>query len=191
MSAPLEEPKATWDKRFKQRHYSYRDCATTTTPLLTVPQLLAIQAAINNIRTNYTTGPATVLGLYAAVGAYYPFGTVARTIDIYNWPTLGDPIGPSGSSLQTYAREIVVQCTQNTWIRIISANPEYLRQATLQALTEVVPSAPQFIIEAEQYIPANQPCRFFPTYGIGITYRADTVSGTITIWSEANVEGTE
>ncbi|GAH19440.1 unnamed protein product, partial [marine sediment metagenome] len=47
------------------------------------------------------------------------------------------------------------------------------------------------ITEVEQFIGAGSIATFYPTYGVAIVFRADTVAGVIYISIEANVEGGE
>ncbi|MHA1262695.1 MAG: hypothetical protein ACTSSA_11510 [Candidatus Freyarchaeota archaeon] len=75
---------------------------------------------------------------------------------------------------------------------MVSVNPEYLRQATQQALEAItVTTAPPLLIEKEQELPQDEEITFYPTYGYGIFFRADSVAGTLMMWIEGNVEGTE
>lgn len=150
----LEESRATWEKRYSQRHYNYRDYHEGATGL----------------------APAT-----------YVFGTNARAISVNNWPALGD----WATAMTCYAREVTVHCDQDVFVRIISVNPEYLEQAVLQATIGTVPTAPQFITEVEQVAPMGAFITFYPTYGVSILFRRVTVSGTVRIWIEGNVEGTD
>jgi len=183
--ALFEAPEATWDKRFKQRHYSYRDSQSAATLVLVELQelgLLATEALLPN-------GPWTV---------YYPFGWNARndalTGSIFRWPHMGDyasgAVGPRG---QCYAREVMVYVTQDTWVRFVSLNPIYL---TLIAQNYTVAQiaamgVPQVITEVEHFVAQNDKDTFYPTYGSAIVFRADTVAGTIYISAEGNVEGGE
>lgn len=162
----LEEPKSTWDKRFKQKHYSYRDSERTTTTAL--PQA-------------------------------YVFGTNARAISIYNWPRAGDWL----MARTCYAREVMVHCDQDVGVVFVSVNPLYLillaQGFTVQQIAAgnlpgnplngtIVPAT---ITERVQYVPANVPVTFYPTYGYAVTFFHLTAQGTIVIDIEGNVEGTE
>lgn len=155
-----EEPRATWEKRFFQRHYSYRDYYQTTTSVLTAEQALALFAQQDP-------------------SVFYVFGTAAKMISVDNWPN------------NCYAREVLLYCSQDAWVRLISINPAYVQEAVLQAFTGVAPTKSQTILEVEMFLPANTYMRFYPTYGYGIVFRADTVAGTLRIWVEGNVEGGE
>jgi hypothetical protein len=76
-------------------------------------------------------------------------------------------------------------------VKIVSLNPEYLKQATLQSITKVVPTAPMLIFEREQFLPANEEITFYPTYGYALVFRGNLVGGTLYAWIEGNVEGGE
>jgi len=170
-----EAPEATWDKRFKQKHYSYRDSHAIATTVLTIPQELVLLAAAST----------TVL---------YTFGANARAISKFNWPNTGDyasgTVGPRG---QCYAREVMVYVTEATWLRFISLNPIYLtllaQGYTAAQITAMGGSS--IITEVEHYVARRDKDTFYPTYGTAIVFRADTVAGTIYISAEGNVEGGE
>jgi hypothetical protein len=175
-----EEIRATWDKRFKARHYSYRDFHTVGTTV--TAELLALAQAIASL----AAGAVSTAFLYV-------FGTNARaTINPY---TLALPIpqayGVTAWPTYCYAREVKVMCTEDAWVKIVSLNPEYLKQATLQSMTNVVPTAPQLIFEREQFLPANEEITFYPTYGYALVFRGNTAGGTLYLWVEGNTEGGE
>ena len=181
----LEAPEATWDKRFKQRHYSYRDSQSAATVVLLEIQELALFAA----EALLPAGPWTV---------YYPFGFNARsnalTGSIFRWPHLGDfaaeAVGPRG---QCYAREVMIYVTEDTWIRFVSLNPIYMTliaQNYTAAQIAALGVSP-VIAEVEHFVAAGDKDTFNPTYGTAIVYRADTVAGMIYISAEGNVEGGE
>jgi hypothetical protein len=158
-----EEPRATWDKRYKQRHYSYRDFHTATT----------------------SGSPAT-----------YTFGTNARAISKVNWPAMGDFVGqPGPGALACYGREVEVQCTKDAWVVIVSVNPRYLTMLALgytaTQIAALVPAVPATITEVAMFVPQGSTRTFYPTYGSAIVFYQDSESGTIRIWIEGNVEGTE
>ena len=158
-----EEPKATWDKRFKARHYSYRDSHSATTGLPTPP-------------------------------ATYTFGTNARAISRWNWPALGDYTTlPGAPTMQCYAREVKVLCTEDCWIIFVSMNPRYITLLTTGYTTAQITAlgVPATITEVAQFIPADDEITFYPTYGTAIVFYQDTASGTIYISAEGNVEGGE
>lgn len=176
--AMLEEPHATWDKRYKQKHYSYRDSHQVQTQVLTALQTLGLAAQT----------PPSPLVLYL-------FGANARFINPNNWPQKGDTIGTSGQTrvMSCYAREVMVRCDQNCWVRFVSLNPDYIRFLglgyTAQQLSAM--GVPSTIMETENWIPMNDDITFYPTLGVTIIFRADTVQGTLNISVEGNVEGTE
>ena len=191
----LEAPDATWEKRFMQKHYSYRDSESATTLVLTEVQALALFAAESLL----PTGPWTV---------YYPFGYNARNWATvvaaltaagvagskFAWPNTGEyASGTLGERGQCFAREVMVYVTEDTWIRFISLNPIYLTLVA-QGYTVAqiaVMGVPQVITEVEHFIAKRDKDTFYLTYGTAIVFRADSVAGTIRIVIEGNVEGGE
>lgn len=190
--ALFEAPEATWDKRFMQRHYSYRDShdvATVLFPALPAPFTPEAQALAAFAVQAAAGVPGTV---------YYPFGYNARnnalTGSIFRWPHLGDfasgAIGPRG---QCYAREVMVYVTEDTWIRFVSVNPIYMTfivQGYTAAQIAALGVSP-VIVEVEHFVAAGDKDTFNPTYGSAIVFRANTVAGMIYISAEGNVEGGE
>jgi len=155
-----EEPRATWDKRFKSRHYSYRDYHSAT-----------------------TGAPAS-----------YVFGANARVTSRWNWPTLGDyPALPGAPTMQCFAREVKVLCTEDCWIMFVSVNPRYIAFLTTGYTAAQIAAlgVPATITEVAQFMPADEEITFYPTYGTAIVFYQATASGTIYIWIEGNVEGSE
>ena len=177
----FEAPPSTWEKRFMQRHYSYRDSQSASTVVLTEAQELALLAA----EALLPAGPWTV---------YYPFGYNARLISRFNWPNTGDyasgVLVPRG---QCYAREVMVYVTEDTWVRFVSLNPVYLillaQGYTAGQITAMGVS--QVITEVEHFVAKGDKDTFYPTYGTAIVFRADSAVGTIYISAEGNVEGGE
>ena len=184
MSAILENPEATWNKRFMQRHYSYRDSHSASTLVLIELQelgLLAAEAA--------ALVPGTV---------FYPFGFNARnnafTGSIFRWPNLGDyASGTTDPRGQCYAREVMVYVTQDTWIRFISLNPIYLTLIVQGYSVERIAAmgVPPVITEVEHFVAADDKDTFYPTYATAIVFRADSAEGMIYVSAEGNVEGGE
>jgi len=190
--ALFEDPEATWDKRFKQRHYSYRDSHSADTVLFpTLPPPYTPEAQ-----------ELAAFAVEAAAGVpgtvYYPFGYNARndalTGSIFRWPNLGDyasgAVGPRG---QCYAREVMVYVTEDTWIRFVSVNPIYMTfiaQGYTVGQIAAMGVSP-VIVEVEHFAGAGDKDTFDPTYATAIVYRADTVAGMIYISAEGNVEGGE
>lgn len=172
----LEEFRATWDKRYKQKHYGYRDFHQVATQPVTALQALG-------------------LALQSSPLVYYLFGANARVISVNNWPQAGDPIGASGQVrvMSCYAREIMVYCDQDCWVRFISLNPDYIRLIShgYTAAQIAAMGVPSTIMEAEHWIPMNDDVTFNPTLAVAMVFRADTVQGTLNISVEGNVEGTE
>lgn len=185
----FEELASTWEKRFMQRHYSYRDSHNSPTVVLTADQALGLMAQTS----------AAVL---------YTFGTNARTWTTaipalaaagiggsrFAWPNMGDCASPNVCPRgQCYARNVMVYVTEDTWIRFISLNPIYgtLIAQGYTAAQIAAMGVTQTITEVEQFIGAGSLVTFYPTYGIAIVFRADTVAGMIYISVEGNVEGGE
>lgn len=184
MSAILENPEATWNKRFMQRHYSYRDSHDAPTVVLVELAELGLLA---------TEAAALVPGT-----VFYPFGYNARndalTGSMFRWPNLGDyASGTTGPRGQCYAREVMVYVTQDTWIRFISLNPIYLT-LIFQGYTVARIAAmgvSQVITEVEHFVASGDKDTFYPTYATAIVFRADSAAGMIYISAEGNVEGGE
>jgi len=196
-----ENPRASWEKRFQQRHYSYRDSqsAPTVVFLGTAQQIQAQLLALFAVEAQLPNGPWTV---------YYPFGYNARnwTTGVaaltnagiagsrFAWPNVGDyasgVIAPRG---QCYAREVMVYVTEDTWIRFISLNPIYVTLLGQLYTVEQVATmgVSPVITEVEHFIAKRDKDTFYPTYGTAIIFRADSAAGTIHIAIEGNVEGGE
>ena len=179
--ALFEAPPSTWEKRFMQRHYSYRDSQSAATVVLTALQELGLFAT----EALLPAGPWTV---------YYPFGFNARLISRFNWPNAGDyasgVIAPRG---QCYAREVMVYVTQDTWVRFVSLNPIYLTLIAQGYSTGQIAAmgVSQVIMEVEHFVAQNEKDTFYPTYATAIVFRADSAAGMIYISAEGNVEGGE
>jgi len=155
----LERPNKTFDKRFMQKHYSYRDgLVVAATPL------------------------------FANYGSYV-FGANARLLSIYNWPMVNDWL----DARNTYAREVFVYVTQDTWVQFVSLNPRYsILLNQLKSAAEIAAmGVPQFLTEQPQLIPANGAITWSPTYGVSMNYWLDTVAGRLIVDIEGNTEGIE
>ena len=158
----MEMPQSTWDKRFKARHYSYRDHHVAVTGAAPTP---------------------------------YVFGSNARLVSKWNWPTVGDYAG----ARPCYAREVKVLCTEDCYVIIVSMNPVYLKllgqrytaQQIADGLTPHGEAVPATITEIPQFMPADEQITWYPTYGVSIVFYQATTAGTIYIWPEGNVEGGE
>ncbi len=192
--ALFEEISSTWEKRFMQQHYSYRDSHSADTVLFTeiplVPPITPEQQELALLVTEAAAGvPGTV---------YYPFGYNARnnalTGSIFRWPNVGDyASGTQAPRGQCYARNVMIYVTEDTWIRFLSLNPIYLTLVAQGfAVAQIAAmNVPNVITEVEQFIGTGSLVTFDPTYGISIVFRADTVEGMIYISVEGNVEGGE
>jgi len=162
-----------FEKRFFANHYAYRDFYTTTTG----------------------ADPT-------AATASYVFGLAARVVNVRNWPMLGDVrMANELPALNTYARNVMVQCTQDAWIMITSINPRWTRLyikylieklSSAQAIARLIAEGISMTItEVPHFIPANAMITFRPTMAVAITFYQNTASGTIRIWAEGNTEGME
>ncbi len=174
MSLPIiyqEGTQATFEKRFFAGHYAFRDFYTVATGL----------------------DPTATLASYA-------FGTAARLISHDNWPMQGD--GRRANELfamNTYARLVRVQCTEDVFILITSLNPRwielylkylFLRMTPANAVTLLATQGiAQTITDVPHLIGAGTIMAFYPLYGVGITFYG--VPGIIRIWSAGNTEGKE
>jgi len=186
-------PASAWEGRLMADHYSYRDSHSRATRLfvpIPVPPYIPEAQELALLQTEAAAGvPGTV---------YYPFGYNARNDpligSIFRWPNFGEyASGTTAPRGQCYARTVMVTATQDTWIRFISLNPIYLTliaQAYTAAQIAVM-GVTQTITEVEQFIGAGDIITFYPTYGIALVFRADTIAGTIYISVEGNVEGGE
>ncbi len=165
-----EAPKAAQDKRFKARHYTYRDYYSATT----------------------AAAPATA----------YTFGTNARAVNARNWPLIGDTrLSTEIEAQNTYARSVMIQCTEDAMFIMISLNPRYIRLyarylaeglTAAQAVAKLSgQSISQTITEVPQFIPAAAMITFYPTLGAAMTHFLVTAAGTIRVWIEGNSEGSE
>lgn len=197
-----EEMSATWEKRYMQRHYNYRDMYPSpldTTQLGVTLVLSATQTLALFAIQSLTEAPGTV---------YYPFGYNARNwvtvlpaltaADIagskFAWPNVGEyASGTQTPRSQCYAREVMVSVTEDTWIRFISLNPVYLTLRAQLYTEEQIDAmkVPKFIVEVEHFVAQNDKDTFYLTYGVAIVFRADSAMGTIYVSIAGNVEGDE
>lgn len=160
-----------------QDHFSYRDFHIVNTLPMVELQSLALFAQ------------ALAAG-QVSTAAYYVFGTNAQArLNIFATPPA--PYGVAAWPATCYARDILVRCTQDAWVSIVSLNPAYLRETYLKLYTKELQTAPMLIAEEEQFVLANAWIRLHPTYGYALIFRADAVAGTLLIWIEGNVEGGE
>jgi hypothetical protein len=182
----LEGFSATWEKRFFQNHYSYRDTQRASTVVLTELQSLALLAS------------EAVAGVPGTV--YYPFGYNARnnafTGTRFRWPAIGDyavVAGSIGQRGQCFANSVTVSVTEDTWIRLMCIEPVYgiLVIGGFNATQIAAMGVTQTITEVEQFIGAGDTLTLSPTYGFAVVFRADSVAGTIDIKVEGNVGGGE
>ncbi len=209
----LEAPDSTWEKRFMQKHYSYRDSHSAATVLFTPSPPAPISPEAQSLVAFAAQAALAVPGT-----VYYPFGYNARNWATvvaeltaagvagsrFAWPQGPQPplfaeatrdyasgtVGPRG---QCYAREVLVYVTEDTWIRFISLNPIYLTLlAQGHSSTHIAAlNVPMVITEVEHFVAKRDKDTFYPTYGTAIVFRADSVVGTIRISIEGNVEGGE
>ncbi len=199
----LEAPDSTWEKRFMQKHYSYRDSHDAATVLFTPSPPAPISPEAQSLALFATQAALEVPGT-----VYYPFGYNARnwTSGIaaltsagvagskFAWPNMGEyASGILGERGQCFAREVMVYVTEDTWIRFVSLNPIYLtllaQGYTASQITAMGVS--QVITEVEHFVAAGDKDTFLPTYGTAIVFRADSAAGMLYISAEGNVEGGE
>lgn len=199
----LESPESTWEKRFMQKHYSYRDSHSAATVLFAPSPPAPISPEAQSLALFAAQAALAVPGT-----VYYPFGYNARnwTSGIaaltnagivgsrFAWPNMGEyASGTLGERGQCFAREVLVYITEDTWIRFISLNPIYLTLLAqgYTAAQIVAMGVPQVITEVEHFMAKRDKDTFYPTYGTAIVFRADSAVGTIRIAIEGNVEGGE
>jgi len=159
--ALFEDPEATWDKRFKQRHYSYRDSeahATALTP---------------GMYTFGTNARAISIFNWPNMGDYAS-GTA----------------GPRGQCYARQVSVYVTQDTWITFISLNPIYLTLLAQNYTAAQIAAM-GVPLVITEVEHFVAANARDTFYPTYASIIVYRTDTVDGMIYVSAEGNVEGGE
>lgn len=141
-----------------------------------------------------TTIPVTAAQL---VDATYSFGTNARALNNRNWPNISDFDG----ARTVFARSVMVQCTQNAWIALVSICPRWVTDYITLIARDISSTdavgrlsdlgISQFITEVPQYIPANSMITFHPTLGVSVIFYQVTLPGIIRFWIEGNAEGAE
>jgi len=157
----LEEPRATWQKRFQARHYSYRDFYSAS--VTATPQTYVFGTAARAV-SNWNWPHA---GDFTGAAQCY-----AREVKVL-------------CTEDTY-----IVFTSINPLYLILLNQGYTAQqiAGGAAPQGVVP---QYLTEVPMIIPAGEEVTFFPTYAVSITWYRVTANGTIYIWAEANAEGGE
>jgi hypothetical protein len=170
-----ENSRATWDKRYKQRHYGYRDFAELSPLAITADEALSRYEAGNN-------------------NAYYVFGTNARAVAKFNWPQEEDwknEAIPGVDGLSCYAREVLLLSDVDAWVRLVSENPVYERLVSQGYSVEEIAAydTPKHITEVELWVPSGDYIRLYPTLAYAVIFRANAVAGTLYVWIDGNVEG--
>jgi hypothetical protein len=156
-----EDPQATWDKRFKARHYAYRDFHIAITGPAPATYVFGTNArAISRWNWPALDDFTTILES-ARLPCYAREVKVLCTEDCW-----------------------VVFISLNP-IAIRLAEIDYTA-AQIAAL-----GVPATITEIAQFIPADDEITFYPTYGTAIVFYQATLSGTIYIYAEGNTEGGE
>ena len=156
-----EEFRATWEKRFMQSHYSYRDSQAIATALLPGSYTFGTNARLVSIFNWPNTGEFAS-GTQAPRDQCY-----ARNIMIY-------------VTEDTWIRFVSLNPIYLTLIA------QGYTVAQISAM-----NVPQTITEVEHFVAAGDKDTFYPTYGLSIVFRAATVAGMIYISVEGNVEGGE
>ena len=161
--ALYEDPQATWDKRFKARHYAYRDFHSATTGPVPAVYVFGTNARAIS-RWNWPQ-----------------FGDIPPGVI------------PGGNRMPCYAREVKVLCTEDCWVVFTSVNPEYVRLVEMDYTGDQIAAygVPMTVTEVPQFLPADEQITWYPTYAISVAWYQATVPGVIYIWAEGNTEGGE
>jgi len=157
----LEEPRATWDKRYKQRHYSYRDFYSASVTV--TPQTYVFGAAARAVsKWNWPHA-----GDYVGAAQCY-----AREVKV----------------LCTEDTYIIFTSINPLYLTLLNQGYTQSQIAGGAAPQGVVP---QYITEVPMLIPANEEITFFPTYAVSATWYRVSADGAIYLWIEGNAEGGE
>ena len=157
----FEEINSTWEKRYMQKHYSYRDSQSIATALLPGLYTFGTNARLVSV-FNWPN-----LGEYAS-------GTV----------------GPRGQCYARNVMVYVTEDTWVSFISLNPIYLTLIAQGYTASQIATM-NVPNFITEVEHFVAAGDKDTFYPTYGVSIVYRAATVAGMIYISVEGNVEGGE
>jgi len=158
----MEEPRSTWDKRFKARHYSYRDFHTAATGAVPAAYVFGANARLMS-KWNWPT-----LGDW--LGSRPCF---AREVKV----------------LCTEDCYVMFVSLNPVYLKLIGQG--YTDHQILNGLTPLKEAVPATITEVPEFMPADEQITWCPTYGVRIVYYQATVAGTIYIWAEGNTEGGE
>lgn len=156
-----EEPRSTWDKRFKARHYAYRDFHAAVTAAVPATYVFGTNARAVSRRNWPIAGDYASGSLVPRQQCYAREVMVRCTEDCW----------------------VALTCINPEYLILLAQGHTAAQIAAL--------SVPQTITEVAQPVPAGDYIRLFPTYGYAVTFYQDTASGAIMIWVEGNVEGGE
>ncbi len=156
-----EEFTKTWEKRFMQQHYSYRDSQAIATALLPGSYTFGTNARAVSI-FNWPNIGDYASGTVALRGQCY-----AREVMVY-------------VTEDTWIRFISLN---PIYLTLISQGYTVAQIAAM--------GVSQLITEVEHFVAAGDKDTFSPTYASVIVFRAATVAGMIYISVEGNVEGGE
>ena len=160
-----EEPRASWEKRFNARHYSYRDFHTAP------------------------TGAVPTAYVFGANARLPPLGSK------WNWPTLGDWLGARPCYAREVkvlcTEDCYVRFISLNPVYLTLLNEGYTNHQILNGLTRIGEAVPATITEVPEFMPADEQITWFPTYGVSIVFYQATLVGTVYVWVEGNVEGGE
>lgn len=157
-----EENLSTWDKRFKQRHYSYRDFHREV----------------------------TVVGSSSDDYSSYVFGTNARAINFRNWPRSTDYATAVDVYAREIKLVCTVQDCWFRFVCLNPRYLTLLNQGyTATEITDM--GVTQYITEVWQQLLAEDEVTFYPTYGYSIDFYYAVAGANIYIYVEGNAEGGE
>ena len=157
----MEEPRATWEKRFQARHYSYRDFHSAQSTAL--PQTYVFGTNARAVSAWNWPNAGDYVG---AVQCYAREVKVLCTQDTY----------------------IILTSLNPLYLTLL--NQGYTQQQIADGQTPHG-AVPAYITEVPTLIPAGDEITFFPTYAASITWYRVSADGTIYIWAEGNAEGGE
>ena len=159
---PYEENRATWDKRFKQRHYSYRDFHRE------VP----------------------VVGSSSSDYSSYTFGTNARAVNTRNWPRSTDWATARNCYAREVKIVCETQDCWFRFVSLNPRYLTMLNQE--YTADEIVSSGiTEYITEVWQYLNSEDEITFYLTYGYSIDFYYQVSGANIYIYIEGNCEGSE
>ena len=158
----MEMPQATWDKRFKARHYIYRDHHVAATGAAPAAYVFGANARLVS-KWNWPT-----LGDWRGARPCY-----AREVKVL-------------CSEDCY---VMFVSLNPVYLKLIGQG--YTAQQIAAGLTPHGEAVPATITEVPQFLPFDEQITWYPTYGVSIVFYQSTAAGTIYVWAEGNVEGGE